>query len=751
MAVRFTHTFYNSLNQKYVVHIHDSAFSSTPTAIELCADGFTLTYDGDGDPRFELIKASSLSLPVLVTNSTVQAFIDELPTAKEDRFSIVVYQGDTPTLFWLGTLLPDTIEYPDLGLPYQIDIRFSDGIALLKDIPFDDDGTLYNGRDTFIQMLVKVFSHTNTHVFFDSDDPYIKTKVTIRNTNMGSVAANKCPLAYADIDHMSFQTADKDTGQYTALKCYDVLHMICQAWQLRLYMQDGAWFFTQVNEAANSGYVRTFSKAGTYLSNATQTLTVTSSNFTRVQGMFSYAPGLLNITKVYKHKCWVTANLLPVQDLYETALGVGYVEQDSSVNDAYKVTGGVNMVVTNTIQAGLTLRAVFGLEIIIENSVGTKYYFTGVENSTSSWSTTAGYYKITKQFSNSVPVSTVQHWFEVYTPQFPVDGDATFRFYHIGYEQYVTGYWGIFTATGYVSMVYNCYNFLLKIMNITDLELQSNSTTKYKLEQVDSTYSEPIKLSSVEELDESYIGTNFNQYDTGRIKVSSDGVTWNFYLSGWTDGTYIDQPFHVLTMYSYLIGQRTALKRYRGSIRGLNIKANYCYQIDSNYYFVNSLEFTASGSMFTCELIQIKFEPVIANINLNLTQEENVTEQTGGSSSGGGAIGDGMNIGKDTEINYKLGAFLSAMAIARTAEALVASTEYSSFDVERIPNAVLLNNDPVLLVDPTTFATHEMTLAADQAADAESLTVDATTPSSTFPEGSLVLVRPYDLLRYLRA
>ena len=139
-AVRIRSDFYSANeNVKYRVDIWDSDYAgSTITSLE--NNGFTLTYDSEGDTILEPIKPSSVRFTLIDDGSgDFIAFESDLSTAQENEFKLIIYkyQAATPVLFWAGVIMTDLVSYANDNTPREFEIIAKDGLNRAANIEFD--------------------------------------------------------------------------------------------------------------------------------------------------------------------------------------------------------------------------------------------------------------------------------------------------------------------------------------------------------------------------------------------------------------------------------------------------------------------------------------------------------------------------------------------------------------------------------------------------------------------------------------
>ena len=138
---------YKSSNgTSYYLEIWEEGFSNSPSEIFLGPEGPVIRYDTESEDRFSPILSSSLSLPLIITGAGLYFWTQQLRTTfKERDIYIHLYQATASTYsnaapLWSGFLLMDLSASEDKSYPFQLNLDFTDGLGLLKDIDFVDLG-----------------------------------------------------------------------------------------------------------------------------------------------------------------------------------------------------------------------------------------------------------------------------------------------------------------------------------------------------------------------------------------------------------------------------------------------------------------------------------------------------------------------------------------------------------------------------------------------------------------------------------
>ena len=96
-------------------------------------DGASKTIDPVLGSRCEV------TVQVVESDSTLRTFISDVVAAQENVFFIEIQEdtGGGYELYWAGKVLNDLIEEPD-AWPSEVTLTATDGLASLKDVPFDN-------------------------------------------------------------------------------------------------------------------------------------------------------------------------------------------------------------------------------------------------------------------------------------------------------------------------------------------------------------------------------------------------------------------------------------------------------------------------------------------------------------------------------------------------------------------------------------------------------------------------------------
>ena len=141
---KFYSSYKSNNNLDYYLEVWIEGHTGGNTELTMGAGGPVIEYETDQEDRFSPIISSSCKIPYLVEDNIDSAFVDTLRTTYQERqVYIHIYRASSSTYhtvapLWSGFLVMDLGEGQDKSFPYVQELKFVDGLALLKDIDFVD-------------------------------------------------------------------------------------------------------------------------------------------------------------------------------------------------------------------------------------------------------------------------------------------------------------------------------------------------------------------------------------------------------------------------------------------------------------------------------------------------------------------------------------------------------------------------------------------------------------------------------------
>ena len=269
------------LLEGYVAAVIPMKQGGTPLVIEM----------RDIDDPFTPI-CHSEAIVTLMSESSGQ--YDEFKTA--DVFDYTVQITRSGTLFWQGTLITEPFTEEFDSTPYEVELRFSDGLSELQYERFDVAGVLQAGFTTAIDIMVKCFNKL----------PFTRNIREIVNLFEDSMndADTEGLFEQLTIFEAAYWENDKSNDVVKGIPCLDVLTFIIYALKSRLIVSEDKYYIIGIREMKTVGVVKfvDYDDTGTVTGNGTVALTksVTGKNVTLPTKLAHLAGASIDINKQFQ-------------------------------------------------------------------------------------------------------------------------------------------------------------------------------------------------------------------------------------------------------------------------------------------------------------------------------------------------------------------------------------------------------------------------------------------------------------------
>ena len=257
-------------NLDYYLEIFVEDYSSTSSELTMGAGGPVIEYETDQEDRFSPIISSSCKIPFLVKDNTDATFIDSLRTTYQERQIYVhLYRSDSSgyssvSPLWSGFLVMDLGKGVDKSFPYVQELKFVDGLALLKDIDFVDlsDPTyedrvqgnyvqenMYYGPGTYIFWIREILLKSGAALTTQgaTENYRFTTSINWYNGDMDSAGQTDDPLQKTKCQVSMFHRKD-DKDVYFPDNCYNVLKELLRHWGARITYWKHQFWIVQIPE-----------------------------------------------------------------------------------------------------------------------------------------------------------------------------------------------------------------------------------------------------------------------------------------------------------------------------------------------------------------------------------------------------------------------------------------------------------------------------------------------------------------------
>jgi hypothetical protein len=515
MATRLQQTIFDANQQDWTILIDDADFSGSATDIDITSA--KIQWQASSSERFAAVMPSVADVSFRIDGASLQTFVTDYIAAAEQRFKLVVYKG--VDLFWVGNIQTDNVRRQDKEWPYIFQIRATDGLAALKDIDYNDAGTAYTGLERCTEHVINALNKIGTASLFGTD--FLKTGVRWFSADHTSTSLD--PLHESRFNHRRFVKVDSSDNT-TFSSCYDVLETICKAFGARIYLSDGSFYITQINEYEGNTllyYNYNSSKAASGSDTSTTYQVTDGTDVIRLGGgAYQYYPALRQVDVVYKHL--QAQSLIPPFAISNVDYTVGEIDSGNGTSPlliSFKVKYSIVKAIGEDFQPvrmGFRLKIRVGPNYLVRDSRSFPVSYTTPE-----WQGSAGWYEII------TPIITENNTSQFLTVQFltpPVPADGT-MIISGEYETTHTLSGPPYTPSSQSISFYDCY-----IENVPSgfVESRSNQIT-YKTEN-DATDNSK-RISTEVELGD---GPSFNALGALQVYDGSDWVK----SSGWeVEGT----------------------------------------------------------------------------------------------------------------------------------------------------------------------------------------------------------------------
>lgn len=257
-------------NEQYEVRIvHNDTGTDSLREFSLDASGFTLSYESEDD---------ALMLPGIVHSrcevntiwesdlfAALDNLVSALISAQDGDYLLHVLQGgDT---IWVGTILIDQTSIDENSAVRSFRIVASDGISLLRNVDYNNNGTAYTGYQEILRMfqniqekwvlwdfITQIASGTDYRLSW-IEDVYNEDDV------LASLIPHPAGTALNTLDRSRIHTNPwsklNEAGDTEYINCYDLLQSLCLTYQFRLFSHEVGWYMVpcalSVQSASGNG------------------------------------------------------------------------------------------------------------------------------------------------------------------------------------------------------------------------------------------------------------------------------------------------------------------------------------------------------------------------------------------------------------------------------------------------------------------------------------------------------------------
>lgn len=218
----------------YTIDILEDGYTGEVYPLYPTGDVLRITQGKIDDPELEPIKSSEAVLSLLCVDEGDPYM--SLFTIDPMRYKLRIRQGEGPkkSPYWQGYLVAGTYTQDYANPPYHVQIRATDGLAILKDIPYlDAEGKRYTGilsLDSIVRDIISRIS--NEGVVY----PYINDSIVPAQTD------DTFTIVGLEAEGLYATLGGNDTPS-----CYDVLTAVLSSMQCQIYQGYPYWMVRPVS------------------------------------------------------------------------------------------------------------------------------------------------------------------------------------------------------------------------------------------------------------------------------------------------------------------------------------------------------------------------------------------------------------------------------------------------------------------------------------------------------------------------
>jgi len=212
------------LGDTYIFYIQEEDYSGAVTNLVCGSDPIRVEWHNTSNDKFgQVIVGSTLELYILADSSVTQ--YDDLFTSNSRKYKGVLYKN--ASIIWQGYGLTDNYSRPDYCKPFELVITFTDGLGLLKNDIFNENGAI-TGKHRLSEYIGYCLYQTDL-------DLKVYESINVYEENMDSGVG----------DSMLYQTYI-DVLSFEGLTYYEILGRILIGSQVK--QRNGAWWITRIDE-----------------------------------------------------------------------------------------------------------------------------------------------------------------------------------------------------------------------------------------------------------------------------------------------------------------------------------------------------------------------------------------------------------------------------------------------------------------------------------------------------------------------
>ena len=247
--------------------VKNTVGSDSNLPFNLGPDGFNLTYDFEEYDRCKPVVGSRVQITLFhpIANSVFfDAFYNFLDSDEEGKWRIEIYRDPDSTneFWWAGAIMPEQTVIPDDYPHAPVTITAVDGLANLKGIDYNNDGTAYTGTALVLEHLHNLIQKLHISDVWSATDVELKffeDYIGKEYKDYIAGAQNK-QLENANISHEAYYNKDSN-GIKQYFSSYEVLESLAITFNVSVFMAQGSIWWVPL------GAIQSHASSGTSIAN----------------------------------------------------------------------------------------------------------------------------------------------------------------------------------------------------------------------------------------------------------------------------------------------------------------------------------------------------------------------------------------------------------------------------------------------------------------------------------------------------
>jgi hypothetical protein len=250
----------------YTLNVYERSYSGSTSTWVLGTPAFQKSFIASSDEVTEPFLASTLQVNLLQTDPYD---LPDTQTFDDRKYYAELVEGANK--IYKGFLINDSISLPFTTGNHYINLSFTDGVGLLKNIEFIPDSYDTNASMSLLDIVlgsIKAMEYDGTN--------YVNIATSIFASGMDDRGDG---TQYEPLSQSYLPIRDLLKTDGTYISCYDALELVLRAFQAQLLQSNGEWWFvSQYERDSSTLYYTQYDAEGNLISSGNKSNSVTINN-----------------------------------------------------------------------------------------------------------------------------------------------------------------------------------------------------------------------------------------------------------------------------------------------------------------------------------------------------------------------------------------------------------------------------------------------------------------------------------------